>query len=214
MTRLWYEILPIQTVCQQRVEPGTFFAHLMAAFKFQIIKLDTKKIYDLVADTEESKQSWIKSVDELISVWLEVEKTNQERNDALKEQANSQSSEPSGRLSGSEPSPVALRALSQSSGSRRGTLSQKSATSSSSLRLNGEPSLEASFEKMALEKAAQEKLALEKRLAKLEASVELLLEENQLLKQRVADLESTPKEGRSRRSTKKVKLDDEVSQDK
>merc|ERR1712137_389823 len=45
--------------------------------KFQIIKLDNKKIYNLVASTEEEKKSWMKDIDELITMWLDAEKAKE-----------------------------------------------------------------------------------------------------------------------------------------
>ena len=54
--------------------------------KFQIIKLDTKKIYDLVADTPESKRQWVEAIDQLVNLWLETEKINKQERDEINRQ--------------------------------------------------------------------------------------------------------------------------------
>jgi len=51
--------------------------------RFQIIKLETKKIYNLLGETPQIKQQWMSEIDRLISIWLEKEKVNNQNRDAL-----------------------------------------------------------------------------------------------------------------------------------
>lgn len=151
------------------------------AHTFQIIKLDTKKIYNLIAESEEEKLSWIKSIDELISVWLQVEKTKQDgrvlkSQDSFADSASLLSSSPT--ESGFEEAVLASPALSRHSAAAPNKHKERS------ISLNPDS-------KSKLIKTETPQLSVESRVTKLESLVEQLLQENASLKERVATLEKS-----------------------
>ena len=53
--------------------------------RFQIIKLDNKKIYDICCGTQELKVKWMREIERLINVYLEIEKKNEaQRHSAMR----------------------------------------------------------------------------------------------------------------------------------
>lgn len=67
----------------------------MAALKnrFQIIKLDNKKIYDICCGSQELKVKWMREIERLINVYLEIEKKNEaQRHSAMRPESFSDTS--------------------------------------------------------------------------------------------------------------------------
>ena len=48
--------------------------------------MDTKKIYDLIADSPENKRQWVQAIDQLVNLWLETEKINKIERDEINRQ--------------------------------------------------------------------------------------------------------------------------------
>lgn len=165
--------------------------------KFQIIKLDSKKIYNLVAETAELKKQWIADVDELINMWLEVEKNKQKRNTLMVQQESFLL-----QALGSEKSfsPLVMR--------RDTSCASPLATASPRTSRSDVPSVVQPVEEEPIASVLKDRVEVleqnEDRLTKLEKAIELLLRDNTTLKKQVSDMETTiSKQGKELKRMKK-----------
>lgn len=151
--------------------------------RFEIIKLDNKRIYNLIASSVEEKRSWIESVDKLINAWLEVEK--------YKEDDTGDNSAPVDNDS---------RKLQKRVSSKR----EFAPIYKSPLPPGSDGSQESPFVADLMEKNKDLEEILEKRLQKLDVTFNEMLTENQSLKERISELECTiERQGKTIRKLKK-----------
>ena len=163
--------------------------------------MDTKKIYNLVAATKEEKRSWIESVDKLINHYLEVEKIKEEQLAEEQEIAPVQLKPSLSRGSTSNleipKSPVARR---QTNHTRPGTVSYTSPPTKSPT-CPTLPSQSPQPQKKIMDTKTDN---MEKRMLLIEKTMQTIVEENEALRKKVADLEaSLTKQGKELRKLKK-----------